>query len=138
MWTLSHILKSLSYWAPTMTMSTAFKDYVLDMLDPIGPVSAKRMFGGGGIFLHGNMFALIDDDVLYLKVDDQNINPFNDAGAPAFTYMRGDKELALSYREVPADVIDDTDELCDWAQQAWEAARRSGTSSKNKPKRKPA
>ena len=117
-------------------MSTAFKDYILEMLDPIGPVSARRMFGGGGIFLHGNMFALIDDDVLYFKVDDQNIKPYDDEAASAFTYMRGGKELALSYREVPAEVIDETDELCGWAQQAWEAARRSGTSSKNKTKRK--
>jgi len=117
-------------------MNMAFKDYILDMLEPIGPVSAKRMFGGGGIFLHGNMFALINDDVLYFKVDGQNIKPFDDAEATAFTYIRRGKEIALSYRAVPADVIDDTDQLCGWAHRAWEAARRSGTSSKNQAKRK--
>jgi len=111
-------------------MSTAFKDYVLDMLEPIGPVNAKRMFGGGGLFMHGSMFALVDDDVLYFKVDDGNAAPYDDRDAPAFTYMRGQKQLAMSYREVPAEIIDDADQLCLWAEQAWNAARRSATPQK--------
>ncbi len=117
-----------------MAMSPEFRDYVLDLLDPVGPASARRMFGGGGIFLHGNMFALIADDVLYFKVDEGNAAPYDEMDAPPFTYMRGEKELALSYREVPDEVIDDAEELCRWAVLAWEAARRSGTSSRKKKK----
>ncbi len=32
-----------------------------------GPVAVKRMFGGAGIYRDGLMFALVADDVLYLK-----------------------------------------------------------------------
>jgi DNA transformation protein and related proteins len=115
-----------------MAMSVGFKDYLLDLLDPIGPVSAKRIFGGGGLFLHGSMFALIADDALYFKVDEGNAAAYDTAEAHAFTYMRGDKELSMSYREVPAGLTDDAEELCRWAEQAWQAARRSGTSAKKK------
>jgi|TARA_Y100000294_G_scaffold75034_3_gene70673 TfoX/Sxy family transcriptional regulator of competence genes len=30
-----------------MTMSPNFRDYLVDQLEPFGPVAAKRMFGGG-------------------------------------------------------------------------------------------
>ena len=117
-----------------MAMSPDFRDYILDQLDPIGAVSAKRMFGGGGIFLHGSMFALIADDVVYFKVDDGNAALYDETDASPFTYMRKEQQLALSYREVPADVIDDADELCRWAERAWEAAQRSKPSAKKKRK----
>ena len=50
----------------------AFASFVIECLQPLGPVSARRMFGGHGIYLHGTMFALIAYDQLYFKVDDGN------------------------------------------------------------------
>ncbi len=38
-----------------------FVDYLLDLMRTIGPVSARPMFGGYGIFLDGLMFALVVD-----------------------------------------------------------------------------
>ncbi len=32
-----------------MTMSPEFRDYLLDQLESLGPVQARRMFGGGGL-----------------------------------------------------------------------------------------
>ena len=52
-----------------MPVSPEYLDYLLDLLAPLGPVQAKRMFGGAGLFLDGTMFGLIVDDVLYLKAD---------------------------------------------------------------------
>jgi len=115
-----------------MTMSQEFKDFLVDMLDPIGPIDAKRMFGGGGLFLHGNMFALIDEDVLYFKVDDGNRQSYDEVAAPAFTFTRANKKISLSYRQPPAEVIDDADALCHWAEQALQAAQRSASPIKTK------
>ncbi len=36
-----------------------------------GPVTVRPMFGGAGIFRDGLMFALIADEVLYLKADER-------------------------------------------------------------------
>ena len=36
--------------------------YLLELLAPLGPVSAKRMFGGVGLFHNGIMFGLIASD----------------------------------------------------------------------------
>ena len=88
-----------------MTMSPKFRDNLVDQLELFGPVAAKRMFDGGGLFRAGTMFALIAEDVLYRKADEQNQADFKDRG-----------------------------ELCQWAVRAWEAARRSGTGKRNKKK----
>jgi DNA transformation protein and related proteins len=42
--------------------------YLLELLAPLGPISARRMFGGVGLFHGGMMFGLIARDELFLKV----------------------------------------------------------------------
>lgn len=123
-----------------MTMSPNFRDYLVDQLEPFGPVAAKRMFGGGGLFRDGAMFGLIADDVLYLKADEQNQADFEDRGMAPFSYEKKSRKepVRLSYWEVPPDVLEDPEELCQWAARAWEAARRSGTGKKKKKNKKKA
>jgi len=71
-----------------MTMSPNFRDYLVDQPEPFGLIAAKRMFGGGGLFRDGTMFALIADDVLYLKADEQNQADFEDRGMGPFFYKK--------------------------------------------------
>ena len=47
----------------------AFHEFVMELFTPMGPVSVRRMFGGAGVFKDGLMFALLSDDVIYLKTD---------------------------------------------------------------------
>ncbi|MCP5370764.1 MAG: TfoX/Sxy family protein [Hyphomicrobiales bacterium] len=109
-----------------MAASAEFLAYLTEMLEPLGPVAARRMFGGAGVFLDGLMFGLVVDDVLYLKTDDQNRGAFADAGMGPFRYQRAGREVALGYYEVPPDALEDPDDLADWARGAWAAARRGG------------
>lgn len=106
-------------------MRPEFLDFVLDQLAPLGPVRARRMFGGGGLYLSDTMFAIVSEDVLYFKVDDGNRAAFEDAGMGPFTYESRGRSVALSYYEVPPDLVEEPDALNDWARAAWEAARRS-------------
>ena len=121
-----------------MTMSPGFRDYLLDQLQTLGPVEAKRMFGGGGLYLDGAMFGLVAGDVLYLKADDGNRAEFEARGMEPFTYTNKarKKPVAMSYHEIPDDVLEDPDALCAWAGRAWEAARRASAPRKNKKKKK--
>ena len=102
-----------------------FTDFVLELLEPLGGVTARRMFGGGGLFRDGLMFAIIDDDTLFLKVDDGNRPAFEAAGGRRFTYRREDRTISMSYYEAPPDLFDDADELCTWARAASAAAFRT-------------
>ena len=71
-----------------MPVSPEYLDYLLDLLAPLGPVQAKRMFGGAGLFLDGTMFGLIVDDVLYLKADGQTRGAFEARSLGPFTYRK--------------------------------------------------
>ena len=92
-----------------------FASFVVECLQPLGPVSARRMFGGHGIYLHGTMFALIAYDQLYLKVDDGNRQAYEDAGLPHFTYSDKGRSIRMPYCEAPSEGFDDPDILCAWA-----------------------
>jgi DNA transformation protein and related proteins len=102
-----------------------FVSYVVESLRPLGPVSARRMFGGHGIYLHGVMFALIADEQLYLKVDDGNRAAYEAAGLAPFTYSGKGKPIRMSYHEAPSAGFDDPDVLCAWARDAYAAALRA-------------
>lgn len=53
-------------------MSThGLAEFLCDALRPLGPVVARRMFSGAGLFCDGLMFGLIFQDAVYLKVDAQ-------------------------------------------------------------------
>jgi DNA transformation protein len=116
-----------------MTMSPEFRDYLIDMLRPLGPVKARAMFGGGGLYLDGVIFAIVFDDTLFLKADDATKGDFQARGMQPIAYEReGRAELIeMSYWEAPAELLDDPDEFCQWAGRAWQAAKRASV-KKNK------
>jgi DNA transformation protein and related proteins len=108
-----------------VTRSNEFVEFVLEGLQPLRGVSARRMFGGWGIYKDGVMFALIAYDQLYLKVDDGNRAAYEDAGLPHFTYAEKGKPIRMPYREAPSEGFDDPEILCAWAREAYAAALRT-------------
>jgi len=106
-----------------MAVTDEYLTYALDQLDRLGPVRAKRMFGGAGIYLDDLMFALVADDVLYLKVDDSNRPDFEAAGMAPFQPFP-DKTATMPYYEVPIDVLEDKETLAQWAEKALQVAAK--------------
>lgn len=85
---------------------------LLDDLVPLGDVTAKKMFGGFGIFESGVMFALVDSEgVAFLRLGDGNADRF-DA-----------RHRKMPYGRVPEDVLSDTDRLLTWAEESLQVAR---------------
>ena len=76
-----------------MAVSASYKAFVLEQLAGAGTLTARAMFGGVGLYCQGLFFALIDDDTLYLKVDDATRPDFerlgSDRSAPTATNPRG-------------------------------------------------
>ncbi len=101
-----------------------FTDFVLEVLEPVHPVMARRMFGGYGLFRDGVMFALIAGGHLYFKVDAQSRPQFEAAGLQPFTYARQGKLVALSFHRAPERVFDEPDQARLWGTLALAAALR--------------
>ncbi len=112
-----------------MAINPAFRDFVAELLAPLGPVGLRAMFGGAGIFYGGTMFGLLAQDTVYFKVGEGNRADFEAAGSDPFAYRgRNGREIALSYYALPEALLEDQDLLLDWARKAvaaaLEAARR--------------
>jgi DNA transformation protein and related proteins len=82
------------------------------------------MFGGVGIYAAELFFALLDEDTLYFKVDDATRPQFEDRGMAPFRPYGEDGEI-MGYYEVPADVLEDPEELGAWVGAALGVARRA-------------
>ena len=107
-----------------MAARSEFAGLVEELLQPVGPVEVRAMFGGHGVFLDGVMFGLIADDELYLKVDDVNRGLFVDAGLEAFVYQSDGRAVTMSYHRAP-DVLEDWERFEPWAASAIDASRRA-------------
>jgi len=106
-----------------MPLSDEFLAFVLDQLCSWGGVTARKMFGGAGLYRDGKMFGLVADDVVYLKVDDSNRAAFRRAGSSPFKPYP-DKPASLSYFEVPPDVLENPPELVEWAERSLAIQKR--------------
>ncbi len=118
-----------------MAPGSDFCTHALDLLAPLGPVTARKMFGGYGIFLDGVMFALIASDTLYIKADSATLDAFAAAGSQPFTYRGKNKPVEMSYWQAPIDAMEDPETLLPWARRGIEAARR-GAAAKGLRKRR--
>ena len=117
-----------------MPKSNEFVDYLLELLEPFGQVTARAMFGGYGIYHNQLMFGLVADDMLYLKVDDVNREEFEEWNLEPFVYVKQGKAMKMSYYQVPEEALDNSDEMCRWAELGYSAALR-GQSNKTKKKK---
>jgi len=75
-------------------------DHLHEVSDAFGPIRARRMFGGWGIYHDGLMFGLYAQGRLYLKTDAHNVAQFEAAGSEPFTYIQRDKPVKLSYAKL--------------------------------------
>jgi len=50
-----------------MPTDQKFVDFVLDQIENVGEVTARKMFGEYGLFVHGKIFALVCDNKLFVK-----------------------------------------------------------------------
>ena len=117
-----------------MKKQDEFVTYLLELLQPLGPVSARAMFGGYGIYIDDIMFALVADDVLYLKTNQETLPEFEQRGLSPFQYERNDKSYNMSYCEAPEEFMEDPDAMRYWSNMAIEAALKNKHSNKTRKK----
>ena len=68
------------------------------------------MFGGAGIYLDDALFAIVDDDRLYFRVDEESL--------PLYEGMDPWPVTPNGYRELPSAVLADPTELGDRIERA--------------------
>jgi DNA transformation protein len=103
-----------------------FANYCAELLSCLGAVRTKRMFGGHGVYADGVFVAIIVNETLYLKVDDETRAQFEQAGCRPFEYTaRGGERHSMSYWSVPSEAMDSPGLMTPWARLAMDAALRA-------------
>ena len=121
-----------------MVASGSFAEFLREQLAPLGHLSMRRMFGKTGVFCDGVMLAMVRDNTLYFRVDDENKAFFKEAEAfPPLNYDKKGGSIDLAFWRVPERLFDEPDELVVWAKQALAAAHRvAAKRERTEPKRK--
>lgn len=94
----------------------SLKDFILDQLVGLDNVEARRMFGGFGLYQDETFFGIIHKGKLFFKIDESTVGAYRKHGMTPFRPTA--KQAFKSYYQVPVEIIEDTDALCDWAVRA--------------------
>lgn len=106
-----------------MPVSKSYRTFVLEQLNRAVPaVRAKAMFGGVGIYAGDVFFALISNDVLYVRADDSTRTEFESLGMAPFRPFE-EHGPVMSYYQLPEEILEDPETLRRWAERAIESAR---------------
>ena len=109
-----------------MPASAEFLDFLKEQMADFAAVTPRRMFGGAGLFRDGLMFALVSDDVLYLKSDAQSAAAFAAENLLPFAYAaKHGRRTIMSYHRAPERCLDDPAEMTQWCRIAWDATLRA-------------
>jgi DNA transformation protein len=103
----------------------SFKEFVLDQLSALPDVCARAMFGAHGLYQGEHFFAILDEGRLFFKTDAQSQSDYTARGMGPFTYESKGKVMTMTYHEVPPDVLEQPQELVEWARRAIGIAARS-------------
>ena len=103
----------------------------VELLQPLGSVRSRRMFGGHGLYVDDLFVALIAYDRLFLKADAETRAAFEAAGCEPFVYEGGgNKQVSVSYFTAPPDAMESPALMQPWARLALAAALRARAAKK--------
>jgi len=120
-----------------MVVTDGFVLHCIELLGALGPVRSRRMFGGHGFYVDDHFLALIFNEQLYLKVDDQSRATFEAEGCQPFVYpMKDGSQASLNYMTSPEEAMESPHGMLPWARLALAAALRAAAAKR--PARKAA
>src|SRR3981081_966838 len=86
----------------SMVASDSFAEFLREQLAPLGRLTMRRMFGKTGVFCDGVMLAMVTENTLYFRVDDQNRATFKEAeSSPPLNYEKNGRTIDLSFWRAP-------------------------------------
>jgi len=96
-----------------------FKHFVLDQLARVPALSSSPFFGGTGLRSGASFFGVIFGGTLYFSTSPATREDYQKLGSRCFSYTKKDGKVQdTKLFEVPAEILDDAETLCEWAHRA--------------------
>jgi DNA transformation protein len=99
-----------------------FVAHCLELLEALGPMRSRRMFGGWGLYQGDVFIAIVAFERLFLKTDETTRPLFEAAGCEPFVYETKNGPVSLGYWTAPAEALDSAALMRPWARLALQAA----------------
>jgi DNA transformation protein len=113
----------------------SFKEFVLDQLSALPDVRARAMFGAHGLYSGEHFFGILDEGRLFFKTDAQSQADYTARGMSPIAYESKGRVVTMNFYEVPPDMLEQRQELADWARNAIGIAAGSKKSAKRAKRR---
>jgi DNA transformation protein len=119
-----------------MPSDPSFVAHAVDLVSLLGPVTARSMFGGHGLYAEGVMFALLDDGELFVKTDEETRAAFVEAGCRQWLYVNKKVRMEnTGYFRPPDEAHEDPEAMLPWARLALAAALRARAAKAKKSRK---
>jgi DNA transformation protein len=117
--------------------SQGFIEFAVELLGRVGPVRARAMFGGHGLYRGDVMIGLVDDDEIFLKTDEETRPRFEEAGCRRWIFEGGGKRMESSYFRPPDEAHESPEDMEPWGRLAVEAGRRAAAAKRARKAKAP-
>ena len=123
--TLTHALQGLPIMWPQFMQrrrlpikmpADTFCDYVLEQLAALADVRSRYMFGGYGLYCGDLFFGIVYRGRVYFKTHPHTLPDYLRYQSAVFA--PSSKQILKNYREVPPDIVEDSERLVAWARKA--------------------
>jgi DNA transformation protein len=108
-----------------MRVKSSLASYVAEQLAFLGSLSSRGIFGGVGIFVDERLLGIVIGESLYLHTDKSNLDDYVSRGMPQFKPYPNAFDLTTDHHQVPAEIVNDAEQLKSWGQRALTAAVES-------------
>jgi DNA transformation protein len=116
-----------------MSIDQGLLAWVEEALEPLGPVTLRKMMGAAVLYLDGVIFAVLDESEIWFKSDAETNAIWDGEGCERFTFTARDGRVeTMNYRRAPSDVHDDAEAMQRWAALAREAGLRAASTRKKR------
>jgi len=113
-----------------MPVTPEFRKDVEAHLARISATTSKAMFGGVALYSGEFLYGILDDDRIYFKVDETNIEDFKKFDAQPWLVSPG--KVNAAYYEVPKDIWEVDMKLAEWINKAVKVAMHKAEGKKKK------
>ena len=113
--------------------TTPFLEHILyDIFDEKDNVTARAMMGAHILYIDGKVFAIVEDDQLWLKGSNDLADWYLTRGAKKFGYMKEGRIQGMNYFSVPDEILEDREAFKEWLDIALSVATLPKSKAKSK------
>lgn len=94
----------------------------MKLFEALGAIKSRSMFGGFGLFADETMFALVVNDQLHIRADQQTSSNFEKQGLKPYVYKKRGFPVVTKYYAISDDLWESSERLIEVAKKSLEQA----------------